>query len=230
MNRRNFVKAAISLLLVIPLLHGCAGPAKYDVSKFGTIQKVGILGFSENEIEFWADIDRSSNMYSSAGANDSKARRFTKLLKDQLKDFYPTLQNSISATLHDQKIDSTLIPVPRDSAGIAESRYTSIDQPLLLECKVHIGFVLVNGGIMPTATVFYRIVETNGPSRLEKHLSIGYGKPSPWMEAEIIDFPKKLYPNEKYVVDHSSEIANDLLSMASPLGKATAQSLLKSTR
>lgn len=232
MNPSDFVKYLIGLLLVIPLLQGCAGPAKYDVSKFGIIQEVGILGFSENEIEFWANIDRSSNMYSAAGANDSKARRFSKLYKSHLKDLYPKLQDSVSTSLLNHRINSTLIPVPRNTVGIAESQYTSLDEPLLIECKIHIGFVLVEGGIMPTATVIYKVLAKKDrfgrDLRLEKRLSIGYGIAVRGERPDIIAFPSKLYPDEEYVIDHPDEVAADLIAMAAPLGKATALTLQQS--
>lgn len=224
------------VLLAIPLLQGCVGPARYDAAKFGTIQQVSILGFSENELNFWADIDRSGNAYSAAGANNSKADRFSELLSNRLKEIYPKMQDSLTATLQSHGIEVTAIPAPRNSVGMTESQYSSVKVPLLLECKIHLGFVLVNGGIMPTATIFYKLLaskDTNSTTRdlrLERHLSIGYGPYSSWTQPEVIGFPKKLYPNESYVLNHPDEVAADLISMASELGNAAALTLHQSAQ
>lgn len=229
MNRRDFLKATVITLPMFSVLSGCAGPAKYDTTKFGAIQKVGVLTFTENEIEFWADIDRSGNMYSAAGANDSKARRFSKLLKNELKVFYPSFLSAVSTTLHNKRIDSVEISVPRTPSGIASANYTNINEPLLLECKIHIGFVLVKGGIMPSASVFYKLLASDGSVRFEKHLSIGYGKNGGMMETEVIAFPSKIYPDEQFVINHPSEISTDLLNLAEPLGQAAVLLLIQNT-
>lgn len=229
MNRRNFLKVAFLTLPMFSVLSGCAGPTKYDTLKFGAIQKIGVLTFTENDIYFWADIDRSGNMYFAAGANDSKARRFSILLSNELKEFYPKFLSAVYTNLHNNRIDSTEIPVPRIPSGIASADYSNINEPILLECKIHIGFVLVKGGIMPSASVFYRLLASDGSVRFEKHLSIGYGKNGGITETEVIALPNIIYPDEQFVINHPSEVSKDLLNFAEPLGKAAVLLFLQNT-
>lgn len=220
MDRREFLKAGICLLPAVMVLQGCAGPAKYDVAKYGQIRRLGVLEFSSTEIEFWTDIDRSSNMYSSAGANSSKAGRFEKSLRHDLDGFYPKMLAAAVTTLEGRNIRTQMIPVPRTAEGRASANYKDINEPLLLECKAYIGFVLVNdGSIMPSVTAFSRLVGTDGSTRLEKHLCIGYGK-NFVTESEVIAMPTMRYESEAYINSHPDKVANDLIGMGEYLGKA----------
>lgn len=218
------------------LIQGCAGPAKYDVAKFGQIQKVGILDLSGKELDFWADIDRSSNAYSAAGANNSKASQLSNLLSGRLKEAYPKMQDSLATSLRNYGLDASIEPVPRGYAGATSTDYSSIKEPLLLQCKIQFGFVLVKGGVMPSATIRYKLLASNKDDyskrelRLERNLSIGYGQHKMGAQPELLGFPKKLYPNESYVLEHPDEVASDLNEMAVELGRFAALTIHQSTK
>lgn len=206
---------------------GCAGPAAYDFSKFGEITRIGVLDFDENNIDFWADIDRDGNVYSRLGANDSKARRFSKRFKGHLANFYPTFFMSVLDTFKSQDVTASLIPLAGTLGG--KGGTPEITESLLLECKVHIGFVLANGGIAPSATVINRVLEKDKTCRFERGISIGRGKPLRNFDepVQVVGVPSKLYPSEEHVIEHLDEVSSDLIEMAVPLGKFTVQSLLK---
>lgn len=225
MDRREFIKAGMAFAMV-GLGTGCAGPAAYDFSKFGEITRIGVLGFDENNIDFWADIDRDGNIYSRLGANDSKARRFSRHFKGHLANFYPTFFMSVVDTFKSKDVSASLIPLStrRGREGASE-----ITEPLLLECKVHIGFVLANGGIMPSATVINRVLEKDKTCRFERGISIGRGKPLRNFDepVQVVGVPSKLYPSEDHVTEHIDEVSSDLVEMATLLGRSTVQLLLK---
>lgn len=227
-------------LLAISLLQGCAGPARYDVAKFGTVQQVGILDFSESELSFWAEIERGGNPSFTAGVNNSKAARFSRLLSGHHKEIYAGMHDALKSTLKRYSIEATTIPAPLGPPGLAEnqysSRYASIKVPLLLKCKMQLGFVQTQEGIIPSTTITYKILaskEANSPTRevrLDRSLSIGYGRYFSVNTPQVIGLPKKLYPDEKYILDHPDEVAADLITIASELGNAAALSIHQSTQ
>ena len=210
------------MLPAIMVLPGCVGPAKYDTAKYGAIKQLGIVEFSSTEIEFWADIDRSSNMYSAAGANSSKAGRFERSLSQHLGGFYPNMLAAVAASLEGKNIKTQMIPVPRTAEGKASANYKGANEELLLECKAYVGFVLLKDGlIMPSVTAFSKLVGTDGSVRFEKHISIGYGK-NYLTETEVIAMPKLRYESEVYINTHAEEVAHDLVGLAEFLGKEAA--------
>jgi hypothetical protein len=223
MDRREFIKAGMAFAMV-GFGTGCAGPTTYDFSKFGEISRIGVLDSDENNIDFWADIDRDGNIYSRLGANGSIARRFSKHFKGHLGNLYPTFFMSMLDTFKSQDIRASLIHSSNAFEGKGEGA-----EPLLLECKVHIGFVLAGEGIMPSATVINRVLEKDKTCRFERGISIGRGKPLRNFDepVQVVGVPSKRYPSEAYVLEHLDEVSSDLIEMATQLGRSSVQLLLK---
>lgn len=219
MRRRDFLKAGI---LLVPFLSGCAGPMKYDSSKYGAIRRLGIIAFSSQDVGFKVNISQDSNMYAAMGANDSMARRLRTILDSHVEGFHMQMRKAITESLRHRNIESVEIEPPRTVEGKFSVNYSNIKEPVLLECKVNLGFTRVKDGIMPMAEAFSKLCTPDGEVRYEKHISIGIG--TSW-DAEIVGLPAERYETERYIEEHSAEVSSVLMSFAAPLGMAVANIL-----
>jgi|GEM_PF-6286120 len=232
----NRIIAGIFVLSTL-FLQGCSSTAQYDFKKHGPIDKVSIVGLSEKEITFVANIEWTSNAYSSAGANDHLARNIAKSLRNKMEPLHPALQSAISSELKAHGIEVDVVPVQRSTFGLAEYAYASFYQHHLLENFVNIGFRQEQDGIMPTITILYDIRSRTNPDRFERSIRIrraaSFGDVLLYIEkidTDYVGYSNIRYPNVQYILDHPDQVASDLMSMVPPLGKAIAKNLYQSAK
>ena len=225
LNRRMFLKSGLA---VLPGLAGCAAPSVYDKAKYGEIRRVGIIAYPQR---FDALISTSGNMYSAAGENSSAQGRLSAALGAKCAGFEFEMRKSLAATLSAAGIQSSEIAYrdtgPFLNPTLRTPNYKDAGEPLYLECQISLCFARLSDGIAPGAGTFNRLVLEQGEALWGSRISIG---PSGFPGTRVIGMPARRFKDVTEVTKLPDEASAIIMSLASPLGRAVGELLVRETR
>lgn len=221
MQRRQFIKG----IVVLPVLGACTSYVGYDGSKYGALQRVGLVRYP-HQLSWVGGFNL--NMYAAAGERAAYAERISKALGNRVDQFASTVLATIAAVLNERGIGTSEVP---GEIGRINPIYTSparrtATEPVFLECRTALTFAKTSNGIIPGASSFSKLGTPDGKLLWRLTLAIG---PSFFPKATLLAVPDVRFQGMEEIADRPDYAAGVLMGLASPLGKANALILIGDT-
>lgn len=221
MDRRHFIQA-VSLL---PLVTGCALPATFDRAKYGQVRRVGVVVHSHR---FVVQISRDSNMYAQMGSNDAMAGKIKAALGARCDGFGNSMRTAIIGSLNNKGIEAKELAfrdeVQSSSSVYRTPNYKNVGEPYILDCQTMLSLARTQDAVIPGVGAFVRLVNPDGDTMWGSEFSIG---PAYWPNNKIIAMPTTRFVDLDDIIASPDRVADSFMSLAGPLGNATAGALLQ---